>query len=84
MGILGKKKLHKNHLNPTTFWDVDVDLLDREKNKDFIIVRVLEGGTDSEIWYIESIYSRQEIIAALKNTRGACKKTLNFYKTITI
>ncbi len=82
--ILGKEKFQTNRLNPTTFWDVDVDLLDVEKNKNFIIVRVLERGTDPEIWYIESGYSQQEIIAALKNTKGACKKTLNFYKTITI
>jgi len=79
---LAKKKLLINLLNPATFWDVNLNLLDVSKDKDFIIVRVLERGTDSEIWYIESVYSQQEIILALKNTKGACKKTLNFYRTI--
>lgn len=78
------KKLHANLLNPTTFWDVDLNLLDKVKDKDFIIVRALERGTDEEIRYIESIYTQQEIIAALERTKGVSKKTLNFYKTISI
>ncbi len=79
-----KKKLHKNILTPTTFWDVDLSLLDSEKDKDFIIVRILERGTDLEIMHIESVYSQQEIISALENTRGVSKKTINFYKTVSL
>ncbi|MCG2462663.1 hypothetical protein K8352_18015 [Flavobacteriaceae bacterium F89] len=78
------KTLHTDLLNTTTFWDVDLNLLDTVKDKDFIIVRALERGTDVEIRYIESVYSQQEIIAALERTKGVSKKTLNFYKTITI
>ena len=82
--VLKRKKLHKNLLNPTTFWDVDLSLLDASKDMDFIIVRVLERGTDAEIRHIETVYSQQEIISALENTKGVSKKTLNFYKTISI
>ncbi|SDF12508.1 hypothetical protein SAMN05421636_11243 [Pricia antarctica] len=81
---MSKKKLHENHLNPTTFWDVDLNLLDSSKDRDFIIVRVLERGTDAEIQYIETAYSQQEIIASLESTKGVSKKTLNFYKTISL
>ena len=81
---LDKKKLHKNILTPSTFWDVNLNLLDAEKDKDFIIVRVLERGTDVEIMHIESTYSQQEIISALENTRGVSKKTINFYKTVSL
>jgi len=63
---------------------VDLSLLDAEKDKDFIIVRVLERGTDVEIMHIESTYSQQEIISALENTRGVSKKTINFYKTVSL
>ena len=79
---MGKEKLLINCLNPTTFWDVDLVLLDTEKDKDFIIVRALERGTDAEIQYIETVYSQQEIVAALESRKGVSKKTLNFYKTI--
>lgn len=79
---MDKKKLHINLLNPSTFWDVDPNLLHAEKDKDFIIVRVLERGTDLEIVHIELAYTQQEIILALENTKGVSKKTLNFYKTI--
>lgn len=81
---LDKKKLHKNILTPSTFWDVDLNLLDAEKDKDFIIVRALERGTDLEIMHIESTHSQQEIISALENTRGVSKKTINFYKTVSL
>ena len=82
--VLNRKTIHTNLLNSTTFWDVDLNLLDMVKDTDFIIVRVLERGTDQEIRYIESVYSQQEIISALESTKGVSKKTLNFYKTITI
>ena len=82
--ILDTKKLDKNLLNPSTFWDVDVNLLNPEKDKDFIIIRVLERGTDSEIGHIESAYSQQEIVSALENTKGVSKKTINFYKTVSL
>lgn len=81
---MGKKKLHENLLNPTTFWDVDLNLLDASKDMDFIIVRVLERGTDAEIQHVETVYSQQEIVAALESTKGVSKKTLNFYKTISL
>ncbi len=82
--ILNGKLLHTNLLNPTTFWDVDLYLLDMAKDRDFIIVRALERGTDMEVRYIESVYSQHEIISALEVTKGVSKKTLNFYKTITL
>ena len=81
---MDKKKLHKDLLIPSTFWDVELNLLDSEKDKDFIIVRVLERGTDSEIGHIESAFSQQEIVSALEKTKGVSKKTLNFYKTVSL
>ena len=71
-------------MHPTTFWDVDLHLLDASKDRDFIVVRVLERGTDEEIRHIESIYSQREIVAALQSIKGVSKKTLNFYNTISL
>ncbi|MBW8245186.1 hypothetical protein K1F50_20450 [Muricauda oceani] len=55
-----RQRLNKDHLNPATFWDVDINLLDAEKDRDFIIVRVLERGTDPEIGLIELIYLQRD------------------------
>ena len=63
---------------------MDLSLLDAKKDKNFIIVRVLERGTDAGIRYIETACSQQEIVAALESTKGVSKKTLNFYKTISL
>lgn len=67
-----------------TFWDVELNALDKLMDKDFILVRVLERGRDAEIQYIESLYSQQDITAALEKTKGVSKRTLNFYKNITL
>jgi len=63
---------------------VDINLLDIKKDRDFIIVRMPERGTDLEIGLIKLTYSQREIISALEKTKGGSKKTLNFYKTISI
>lgn len=79
-----KRELNKERLLPTTFWDVDLDLLDADRDRDFIIARVLERGTDEEIHHVESAYPQEQIITALEETKGVSKKTLNFYKTISL
>jgi hypothetical protein len=81
---LKKQELNKERLLPATFWDVDLDLLDADKDKNFIITRVLERGTDKEIHHVESAYSQKQIIKALERAKGVSKKTLNFYKTISL
>lgn len=81
---LKRKELPINLLNPMTFWDVELNALDKLMDKDFILVRVLERGRDAEIQYIESLYSQQDITAALEKTKGVSKRTLNFYKNITL
>ncbi len=84
MALKKGKTLQLDILNPSTFWDTDPKLLDLVKDRDFIIVRVLERGTDVEIRHIESVFSQQTIISALEKSKEVSRKTLNFYKTISI
>lgn len=62
------KKLPKH-----AFWDIDVDSLCREKDKEFIISRVMmtanKDNFDSVIKELESIYTDKEIYLALKHTK---------------
>jgi len=53
---------------------MDLNLLDAEKDRDFIIVRVLERGTDLEIGLIESVYSQREIIFGTGEDHGSIEK----------
>ena len=48
-------KEFKAHIHPRVFWDCRFEELDIEKDKIFIIGRVLMRGTDKEIRFIEEI-----------------------------
>ena len=55
------------------FWDVNMNNLDVERDKDFIIPRALymtdENSFDNDIKKLESIYPSKQIITYLKNTK---------------
>lgn len=55
------------------FWDVNINNLDPEKDKDFIIPRALymtdRNSFDSDIKKLESIYPSSQIITQLRNTK---------------
>lgn len=69
-------------INKRVFWDIDPTQLDWKKDKDFIIARTLERGTDKEIAEIERRFSKKEILRALTSSRGASKRTINYYETV--
>lgn len=54
----------KNHFPGPVFWDVDPNLLDIKKDKDFIIERVLSRNMGNPIYLekLEAIYSKKEIM----------------------
>lgn len=56
-----------------SFWDVDPTLLDVKEDKDFIIPRALFMTTPqtfyADISKLEHIYSRNQIVHALKTTK---------------
>lgn len=55
------------------FWDVDSSKLDIEADKDFIIPRALFATTEStfdrDIEVLERLYSKQQIVFELSNTK---------------
>jgi hypothetical protein len=60
------------------FWDVEMEKMDLEKNKNFIIERVLVRGGMSDVKKIFSIYGEDKIVAAIKESRNLDKVTHNF------
>jgi hypothetical protein len=60
------------------FWDTELDLIDREKNKRAIVERVLTRGFLSDFYTLIKMYSKEEITEAIKKSRVLDKKTANF------
>ena len=62
----------------TLFWDVAIKELDLKLNQDFIIERVLIRGGMNDVKKIIALYTKAEIIHAIKQSRGLDKITHNF------
>ena len=59
------------------FWDVaDLSL---DKNRDFIIVRVLNDGTDRDLRQLKKLCSENDIISVVKSRRGLSIRTALFW-----
>lgn len=62
-------KMFPKHL----FWDVDMNMLELEEDKDLIIPRALyattESSFDSDIAKLEQLYTRAQIVNELKGTK---------------
>jgi hypothetical protein len=63
------------------FWDTDIRILDKNKNKRLIIERVLSYGNLSELKEIMKYYGKEVIIQEIKKTGYLDPKTLEFVVT---
>jgi len=70
------------NLRNTCFWDVDIRELDKEKDKFFIISRVLEYGTMEDVINLLSEYDSDEIACVVKRSRIIGSATANFWSLI--
>jgi len=52
------------------------------KNPQCVIERILEDGNDDEVRWVWKIFSKKEIIKALKTSRNLTKKSANFWALI--
>ncbi len=62
------------------FWDVSLNSIDKSKHKDFVIERVLENGDSASLNELFKLYTEQEIIETIVNSRKITKKTANFWQ----
>lgn len=72
----------QKNIHPRVFWDCSFQKLDLEKNKYFIISRVLMRGTDEEIHFIEKNFSMKEILEAVENSPETDDRCINYYRKI--
>lgn len=69
-----KKKIDIREVFPKhLFWDVKMEKLEVERDKEFIIPRALYATTEDtfeeDIKKIENLYSKKDILLSLKNTK---------------
>jgi len=72
----------KSQFSDWLFWDVaDLSI---ENNRDFIIIRVLNDGTDRELLQLKELFTEVEIIHAIQSKRGLSRRAsfywMNYYQ----
>lgn len=65
-------------LSSSLFWDVDISEIDDEKNKRFVIQRVLERGTHNDWILINKKYTLQGIVQEAMQMRYLEPKALSY------
>ena len=74
--------MDKNENIKQFFWDIDIDSLDREKHKQYIISRMFNFGDDEAIKWVKEEYSDSEIEFVARNSRNFTKKSAEFLKNV--
>ena len=67
-----------SQLSPHLFWEYDCGDLDTVKDKDLIILRVLEYGLIEDWRFVQETYSIDEIRSAAVNSRSLDEVAMNF------
>ena len=60
------------------FLDASIEKIDLQKNKRYVIERVLTRGLLEDFYMLTQIYSNKEIIDALKKSKELDSKTIHF------
>ncbi|MEK7596012.1 MAG: hypothetical protein AAB564_00455 [Patescibacteria group bacterium] len=61
------------------FWDTDFNSLDINKNKKYVLERILDMGDNKSVRWMKNNFSKKDILETLKNNRKISKKSLNFW-----
>jgi addiction module HigA family antidote len=71
-----KKELSKGYhpdlslINPIVFWDAKMENIDWDKNKNAVIRRIFERGSEQEIKEIIRFYGKEAVVHAVKTYHG--------------
>jgi hypothetical protein len=64
--------------SPYLFWDAELTAIDLEKNKTYVIERVITRGQLSDFQKLINLYSEEEIVETLQSVRQLDPKTAHF------
>jgi len=69
-------------IDRSLFWDIEPDRLDLQRNKEYVIERILELGDERAVRWLFSKYPRSEIIKVLASSRRISRKSANYWSLI--
>jgi len=69
-------------INPTYFWDINIDNIDESKSKRLIIERIINLGNLQEIKQVINHYGKYEVTKTICNLNHLDPKTLNFFSLV--
>jgi len=64
------------------FWDTDINELDAQKYKKYILERILEMGDEEAVKWMKKTYSQTDILETLKNNRKISLKSQNYWQLV--
>jgi hypothetical protein len=69
--------MEKPNLSKQAFWDVHFDKIDYQKNADFVITRIFEYGSLSDLRALLDFYGLERSKQAIINARFLKKNAIN-------
>lgn len=75
--------LFESPFSDNLFWDIDLEELDMEKHKTFIVNRVLDYGMMQDWLYIRSYYGIDQLKEIALGIRSMRAKSLSFIAVVT-
>ena len=66
----------------TLFWDTDPKRIDKEKNAEYIIERVLDFGNDKEVSWVYHNYDKSMLKKVVDNPRRLRPRAKKLWKLI--
>ncbi len=80
---MNDKNISPKDFSPHLFWDVDVETLDLEKHKAYVIRRAMEYGKIKDWNLLKTRYSMDEIKDAIISARSIDPKVISFVALLT-
>ena len=81
-----KKQIKHQNLNlrSSLFWDVNLEDIDYERNKNFVIIRVFERGNKKEIQRVIDFYGKEQVSQVIRSAKSllftAIENAKEFFK----
>jgi hypothetical protein len=64
------------------FWDTEIEKIDIQKNRDYLIERILEVGDSAAVKWLFATYPLADIKRILAQSRTLSRKSRNFWELI--
>lgn len=72
---------HIPNISKSAFWDIHFDQIDRENNKEYLIIKIIERGTFDDLLEMINFYGDAQIKYELCNASKLPERTYYFALT---